>query len=89
MKTHYTKNSEYETGLEEISVLFNEKKIQDTKTQIESVKFMHSFNLRKLRNDFCLLHLRLTPPLGYIHPTRKVKCHNSYQYLLFFIDFFF
>ena len=31
---HYTKNSEYETGFEEISVPFNEKNIQDTKTKM-------------------------------------------------------
>ena len=35
-KPHYTKNSEHETGFEEISVSFNEKNIQDMKLKIES-----------------------------------------------------
>ena len=86
------KNSEYKTGFKVISVPFNEKNIQDTKTKIEFVKFMHLFLLSyvKLTYDFCSLSkfrsprplpspLSSSPPttLGYIRPTRKVKCRYS------------
>ena len=37
-KPHYTKNSEYETGFEEISIPFNGKNIQDTKAKIKSAQ---------------------------------------------------
>ena len=45
LRKPHTKNLEYETGFEEISVLLNEKNIQITKIKFGSVRFDVSLSI--------------------------------------------